>query len=156
MILNARQEPQGLDRDDDPIADFYTAGHWRADAKQGSRRLRWAIERLQGTAPQRRTFRRCGNYNHRRSRQQIERVQRTVADYFKLSPETMLARRGQVEVVRPRQIAMYLAREVVKASYPDIGRCFDKDHTTVIYACQVIGRAREVADDVAALKVLLR
>ena len=51
------------------------------------------------------------------------------------------------EVVRPRQIAMYLLREDLKGSYPFIGKRFGgKDHTTAIYACVKIAKELEVSE----------
>jgi len=50
------------------------------------------------------------------------------------------------EIVRPRQIAMYLLRSELKESYPSIGRKFGgKDHTTAIYACEKI--SKEIEND---------
>ena len=47
-------------------------------------------------------------------------------------------------MVHPRQIAMYLSRELTDASFPEIGRHFGgKDHTTIIHACKQIAKARE-------------
>jgi len=64
---------------------------------------------------------------------------RMVAGFYDLKEEDLLAPSRKKEIVRPRQIAMYLLREDLKNSYPTIGRRLGgKDHTTVIYGCEKI------------------
>jgi len=71
----------------------------------------------------------------------IGRVQQLVADHFNLTVPELTARTRQREVVHARQIAMYLCRELLSASYPSIARSFGgKDHSTVIHACDKIKR----------------
>jgi chromosomal replication initiator protein len=54
------------------------------------------------------------------------------------------SRRRSKTLVHPRQIAMYLCRELTDASYPEIGRQFGgKDHTTIIHACRQVAKAKE-------------
>ena len=68
-------------------------------------------------------------------------ILKTVADFFELSPHDLANRSRKQEVVRPRQIAMYLLREVLKLSYPHIGEKLGKrDHTTAIHACAKISK----------------
>ena len=50
----------------------------------------------------------------------------------------MTSKRRERSVARPRQIAMYLAKHLTTKSLPDIGRAFDRDHTTVIHAVKTI------------------
>jgi chromosomal replication initiator protein len=69
----------------------------------------------------------------------VEAVQKEVAQYFDLKPADLKSARRQQLVARPRQIAMYIARKLVKASYPELGQRFGgKDHTTVMSACRKI------------------
>lgn len=71
----------------------------------------------------------------------IQAIQHTVAEFFGIRPEEMRAKRRTKGVAFPRQVAMYLARELTDASLPRIGEEFGgRDHTTVIHACQ---RVRE-------------
>jgi chromosomal replication initiator protein len=71
----------------------------------------------------------------------IQAIQHAVAEFFGIRPEEMRAKRRTKGVAFPRQIAMYLARELTDASLPRIGEEFGgRDHTTVIHACQ---RVRE-------------
>lgn len=65
----------------------------------------------------------------------IPQIQQVVADYFHLSVEDLKSKRRTQNITLPRQIAMYLAREVTDASLPKIGEEFGgRDHTTVIHA----------------------
>lgn len=74
----------------------------------------------------------------------ISLVQRTVADYYQISLEDMKGKKKDRYITFPRQIAMFLCREMVGATTPQIGRDFGgRDHTTVIYACDKIGKGRK-------------
>jgi chromosomal replication initiator protein len=65
----------------------------------------------------------------------IERIQELVSDRFGLSLDELCGERRSQNIVYPRQIAMYLSRELTDASLPKIGRQFGgRDHTTVIHA----------------------
>ena len=71
----------------------------------------------------------------------IERIQTTVSDRFSLSTEELCGERRSQNIVYPRQVAMYLSRELTDASLPKIGREFGgRDHTTVIHATSKIAR----------------
>jgi chromosomal replication initiator protein len=73
----------------------------------------------------------------------IELIQRTVADYYKLKLADMYSKRKPAKIALPRQIAMYLAKELTQKSLPEIGEAFGgKDHTTVLYAVRKIGELR--------------
>ena len=75
----------------------------------------------------------------------IERIQELVSDRFGLSLEELCGERRSQNIVYPRQIAMYLSRELTDASLPKIGRQFGgRDHTTVIHATtKIAGMIRE-------------
>ncbi len=64
----------------------------------------------------------------------IQQIQKRVAEHFKISVEDMKSDRRPRYIVRPRQVAMHLAVQLTHKSYPVIGHCFNKDHTTVMYA----------------------
>ncbi|MBM4181589.1 MAG: chromosomal replication initiator protein DnaA [Betaproteobacteria bacterium] len=69
----------------------------------------------------------------------IENIQKTVADYFKIKVAEMYSKKRTRALARPRQMAMYLARELTDLSYPEIGQSFGgRDHTTVLHACAKI------------------
>jgi chromosomal replication initiator protein len=83
----------------------------------------------------------------------IEGIQKTVADYFNVKVSDLRAKRRTVSIVRPRQIAMYLVRELTSHSLPEIGEFFGgKDHTTVLHSCNKIAAER---DRDVAVRILL-
>ncbi|HJT21185.1 MAG TPA: chromosomal replication initiator protein DnaA [Nitrospira sp.] len=74
----------------------------------------------------------------------MEDIQEVVSTWFHVKIADLKSRRRSKTLVHPRQIAMYLCRELTDASYPEIGRHFGgKDHTTIIHACRQITKARE-------------
>ena len=74
----------------------------------------------------------------------VENIQKTVADYFRLRISDLTSKRRSRSIVRPRQIAMALARELTNRSFPEIGTAFgDRDHTTVLYACRQVEKLRK-------------
>ncbi|MEW6606682.1 MAG: chromosomal replication initiator protein DnaA [bacterium] len=64
----------------------------------------------------------------------MEIIQTTIARQFKISPAELKGKRRDATTALPRQMAMYLCRELTPHSLPEIGREFGKDHTTVIHA----------------------
>ena len=90
----------------------------------------------------------------------IDEIQKKVAEYYNIRVSEMSsARRAQV-VVRPRHVAMYLAKELTSRSLPEIGRCFgNRDHTTVLHAVRRVTDLRQkdaqIAEDVEFLKRML-
>lgn len=74
----------------------------------------------------------------------IDEIQRRVADYFNLRLADLLSARRARAVARPRQVAMYLAKQLTARSLPEIGRKFGgRDHTTVMHAVKRIDELRE-------------
>ncbi len=70
-----------------------------------------------------------------------KKIIKTVADFYEMSERDLIQQSRKKDVVRPRQIAMYLMREHLKNSYPSIGEKFGgRDHTTVIHSCEKIGQ----------------
>ncbi len=73
----------------------------------------------------------------------VEEIQRRVADYYDIKHQDMLSPRRARMVARPRQVAMYLAKQLTTRSLPDIGRRFGgRDHTTVMHAVRKIEELR--------------
>ncbi len=85
---------------------------------------------------------------------------RAVAEHFDIRSTDIKGQRRHRSVARPRQIAMYLVRELLEQSYPEIGRAFGRDHTTVLSACRKVEELIEsdagFAQDVEALRRKLR
>jgi chromosomal replication initiator protein len=71
----------------------------------------------------------------------IERIQEIISDRFGLSLDELCGDRRSQNIVYPRQVAMYLSRELTDSSLPKIGKQFGgRDHTTVIHATSKIAR----------------
>lgn len=69
----------------------------------------------------------------------IEAIQKTVADYYKIKIADMYSKRRPAAIALPRQIAMFLAKELTQKSLPEIGELFGgRDHTTVLHAVRKI------------------
>lgn len=74
----------------------------------------------------------------------MEDIQDVVCTQFHVKINELKSRRRSKTLVHPRQIAMYLCRELTDASYPEIGRHFGgKDHTTIIHACRQVAKAKD-------------
>jgi chromosomal replication initiator protein len=94
-------------------------------------------------------------------RVKIEDIQRVVARRYNVSRSDLLSSRRTANVVRPRQIAMYLAKLLTLRSLPEIGRRFGgRDHTTVLHAVRkiesLVGNDPALAEEIELLKRLLQ
>jgi chromosomal replication initiator protein len=90
----------------------------------------------------------------------IEEIQKRVAEHFSIRLTDMSSARRARAVARPRQVAMYLAKQLTQRSLPEIGRRFgNRDHTTVIHAVSRVGelmsRDAGFAEDVELLRRML-
>lgn len=90
----------------------------------------------------------------------IEEIQKQVASHFNIRMSDMHSARRARSVARPRQVAMYLAKQLTSRSLPEIGRKFGgRDHTTVMHAVRKVDELREhdssFAEDVELLKRML-
>jgi chromosomal replication initiator protein len=90
-------------------------------------------------------------------RVKIEEIQRVVARQYNVSRADLLSSRRTANVVRPRQVAMYLAKTLTLRSLPEIGRRFGgRDHTTVLHAVRkiegLVGNDTVLAEEVEVLK----
>lgn len=86
----------------------------------------------------------------------LEVIQKTVADYFKIKVADMYSQKRTRAIARPRQVAMWLARELTPHSLPEIGDAFGgRDHTTVLHACRTIidlrGKDNQLNNDLLVL-----
>jgi chromosomal replication initiator protein len=91
-----------------------------------------------------------------RRRITIDEIQKSVSEHYKIRQTEMVSARRAREVARPRQVAMYLAKQLTPRSLPEIGRKFGgRDHTTVIHAIRQIEKLRtldtEIDTDVRTL-----
>ena len=90
----------------------------------------------------------------------IEEIQKRVASHFNIRLSDMHSARRARSVARPRQVAMYLAKQLTSRSLPEIGRKFGgRDHTTVMHAVRKVDELREYdssfAEDVELLRRML-
>ena len=73
----------------------------------------------------------------------VENIQKTVADFYKIKVADMYSKKRPASIAHPRQVAMYLAKELTKKSLPEIGELFGgRDHTTVLHAVRKVGSDR--------------
>ncbi|MFC7515251.1 chromosomal replication initiator protein DnaA [Herbaspirillum sp. GCM10030257] len=79
----------------------------------------------------------------------VENIQKTVADFFNIKVADMYSKKRPANIARPRQIAMYLAKELTQKSLPEIGELFGgRDHTTVLHAVRKIAADRSKSPEV--------
>ena len=75
----------------------------------------------------------------------VENIQKTVAHYYKIKVADMYSKKRPASIARPRQIAMYLAKELTQKSLPEIGELFGgRDHTTVLHAVRKMAAERQL------------
>lgn len=90
----------------------------------------------------------------------VDEIQMAVCVHFGISHHELLSSRRELRITRPRQVAMYLAKELTRRSLPEIGRKFGgRDHTTIMHAVRRIDDLltfdAQVAADIAALLIQL-
>jgi chromosomal replication initiator protein len=141
-MIAAYLEPKGLSPDTPPLADYGPAGNHRENAVNGSIRLRNAIMRAQRRKRSRGQSKRITQQSWKvrlGNRRRVLELINVAADHFGIGVTDLTGSRGSQELSHRRQVAMYAAREIVRASYPDIGFCFGKrDHTTVLHGVRAI------------------
>ena len=87
----------------------------------------------------------------------IENIQKVVSQFYKISLSEMLSKRRSRYLVRPRQISMYLSKNLTTKSLPDIGREFrGRDHTTVIHSVKIVEKLinnnQEISEEIQKIK----
>jgi len=74
----------------------------------------------------------------------IEDIQKKIADYYGIAPKEMKSNKRSRNIAFPRQVAMYISKELTQSSLPEIGSYFGgRDHTTVLYAHRKIHKQRQ-------------
>jgi len=68
----------------------------------------------------------------------IDKIQKRVAECYNIDHSELLGKRRVKNIVFPRQVAMYLSRELTNDSYPSIGRAFNRNHATILHACKTV------------------
>ncbi len=144
-ILKNKAQRQGLELPDDVA--FFVAKRFRSNIRE----LEGALHRVMANASFRNApitldFAResLADLLALQERQiTIDNIQKVVAEYFNIRVSDLLSRRKTRSVVRPRQIAMALAKELTSHSLPEIGTAFGgRDHTTVLHAQRKVAELR--------------
>ena len=79
----------------------------------------------------------------------VENIQKTVSEYYNIKMSDLLSKRRSRSIARPRQMSMFLAKELTNHSLPEIGDCFGgRDHTTVLHACKKIKELRDFNNEI--------
>jgi chromosomal replication initiator protein len=88
----------------------------------------------------------------------VDNIQKTVSDYYRLKLVDLLSKKRTRNIARPRQMAMFLTRELTSMSLPDIGNSFGgRDHSTVIHACKTIEELKKTDSGITSdYKTLLQ
>jgi len=90
----------------------------------------------------------------------VAHIQAVVAAYYGIQAHYMKSDQRGADIALPRQIAMLLSSELTPKSLPDLGRCFNRDHTTVMYAIRTVRRKMlsdaELEFDVEVLRQRLK
>lgn len=144
-ILLKKAEQQKIQFSDDVA--FFVAKHMRSNVRE----LEGALRRIMAFASfhnktvtmdlVREALRDMISIHH--GQVSVESIQKTVADYYKIKVADMFSKRRQAQIVLPRQVAMYLAKELTEKSYVEIGELFGgRDHTTVLHAVNKITELR--------------
>ena len=149
-ILMRKAESAGHRLDDDVA--FFVAKHIR----QNVRELEGALRRILAYAQFRNepisldlvkeALKDLLSFN--RGQISVEFIQKSVADFYKMKVADMYSKRRPANIALPRQIAMYLAKELTQKSLPEIGELFGgRDHTTVLHAVRKITELRQHRPD---------
>jgi hypothetical protein len=87
----------------------------------------------------------------------IEDIQRATCRHFQIKRLDMLSDRRTKNLVRPRQVAMFLSKDITRRSLPEIGRRFGgRDHTTVLHAIRKIDVLKDVDGDLMAQMMAIK
>lgn len=78
----------------------------------------------------------------------MDNIKKTVVNYFKISANDLIGKSRKRNLVRARQMAMALARELTNHSLPEIGESFNRDHSTTIHACNKVNELKESDDQI--------
>ena len=145
-ILKKKAEAEGIQLDDEVA--FFIAKHLRSNVREleGALRKILAYSRFNqkeiSIQLAREALRDLLSIQNRQI--SVENIQKTVADYYKIKVADMYSKKRPASIARPRQIAMYLAKELTQKSLPEIGELFGgRDHTTVLHAVRKISAERQ-------------
>lgn len=162
-ILKKKAEAEGVALDDEVA--FYIAKHLRSNVRELEGALKKVLayasfhgKRIELDLAKESLKDLVGAVNRQIT---VDNIQKTVADYFKIKVADLFSSKRTRQIVRPRQIAMWLAKNLTSQSYPSIGEAFGgRDHTTVLHAVRTIESLRskdnELNHDVHVLLQVLK
>lgn len=162
-ILNKKAEAENVDLQDEVA--FYIAKHLRSNVREleGALKKVLAYSSFHGRKIDLELAKESlkdliGAVNRQIT---VENIQKTVADYFKIKVSDLFSKKRTRQIARPRQVAMWLAKNLTSQSYPSIGEAFGgRDHTTVLHAVRTIESLRakdnELNHDVHVLLQVLK
>ena len=162
-ILKKKAEAEGVALDDEVA--FYIAKHLRSNVREleGALKKVLAYASFHGRKIELELAKEAlkdliGAVNRQIT---VENIQKTVADYFKIKVADLFSKKRSRQIARPRQVAMWLAKNLTSQSYPSIGEAFGgRDHTTVLHAVRTIDTLRakdnELNHDVHVLLQVLK
>ena len=162
-ILKKKAEVDGVALDDEVA--FYIAKHLRSNVRELEGALKKVLaysafhgQRISLDLAKQALKDVIGAVNRQLT---VDNIQKTVADYFKIKVADLFSRKRTRVIVRPRQIAMWLAKNLTTLSYPAIGAAFGgRDHTTVLHAVRTIDdlrtRDNDLNHDVHVLEQVLK
>jgi chromosomal replication initiator protein len=158
-ILRKKQEQMNLRIPDDVL--MYLAEHIRSDV----RHLEGALTRVTAYASLTRNpvtitsveqLLRDLFDQERQNALTMETIQRTVAEYFDIRLADMTSKQRPQSIAFPRQVAMYLCRELTDYSFPSIGDAFSRNHATVLHACALVTKRAAAEPEFRQTLSLLR
>lgn len=153
-ILDKKAETEGVRLPDDVRSYIATKTKSNVRELEGALTRLIAVSSLTGApitvAMAQQTLKYLGAASDRRI--SIDSIIRAVAEQFSLSPSQLKMKSNTRQIAYPRQIAMYLCKELTRASLPEIGRAFSgKHHTTVLHSIQKIDELRQRDEDLNRL-----
>ena len=158
-IIKAKAAERNTDLDEDVLA--YIATHIQKNIREleGALNRIIALSQIYNRTPELKEVKNLLNaylaVPYRKTSPQA--VLKTVADFYNIGPADLTRRSRKKEVVKPRQVAMYLLREEIKLSFPEIGlKLGGRDHSTVIHACEKIRREEQVDEPLKNELTLIR
>jgi chromosomal replication initiator protein len=162
-ILKKKAEAEGISLDDE--VSFYIAKHLRSNVRELEGALKKVLayasfygRKIDLDLAKESLKDLVGAVNRQIT---VENIQKTVADYFKIKVSDLFSSKRTRQIVRPRQVAMWLSKNLTSQSYPSIGDAFGgRDHTTVLHAVRTIESLRakdnELNHDVHVLLQVLK
>jgi len=150
VILKKKARELGIELPDEALS--YIASNIQKNIREleGALNRVIAFIRLNNTVPNQKQLIRVLKtvVSNPQKRTNYKKITEIVAEFYDININDLINRSRKQEVVKPRQIAMYLMREELKSSYPFIGsKLGGRDHTTAIYACGKIGKEIENNND---------